>query len=351
MLTAFALVVASALPAAVKIEAGKPYRRNKAEKEPMSLSGIAWSGKDDLYYAVADNDDVRANELGLHRLWITLSKDGLSVKNWKALDVMATIRLEGVKDVEGCAVDPFTGKVWVVDEANTEIGEYDPETAKPRRFLSVSKRFRRHTINYGLESLTISPDGLVLWTANEEALPVDGNRSSPVDGTMVRLVKYTRKSVRGTFAPAGEYAYKTEKWHNEHSCGRKGRRGVADLCALPDGSLLVLERELSFSHDGTGLLGKASGMFYWEIFRVEKPEGATDVRRLDSLLGTKYKPVRKTSLISDYGSVVMHAPNYEGLALGPELGPGKRSLLLVSDAGDGYTGAYLLPLVIEISDK
>ena len=44
--------------------------------------------------------------------------------------------------------------------------------------------------NYGFESLTISGDGLTLWTANEEALTVDGDRSSYSDGTIVRLVKY-----------------------------------------------------------------------------------------------------------------------------------------------------------------
>jgi len=58
--------------------------------------------------------------------------------------------------------------------------------------------------------------------------------------------------------------------------------------------------------------------------------GATDVSKLDSLAGQSYTPVRKT-LLYDFARAGFLPDNIEGLALGPRLADGSRTLVLVSD--------------------
>src|SRR5690606_24093424 len=94
--------------------------------------------------------------------------------------------------------------------------------------------------NRGLESLTRRPDGQEMWTANEEALSVDGPLATTAAGTTVRL---QRLSAAGNgVTPAEQYAYVTEPIHSHASLGSEMQRGLVDLVSLPDGSLLALER-------------------------------------------------------------------------------------------------------------
>ena len=116
-----------------------------------------------------------------------------------------------------------------------------------------------------------------MWTANEEALTCDGPISAYGQTTTVRLCKFTRTTVHDAWTPAGQFPYTTEPWERQYNYSSKARHGVADLCALPDGSLLVLERDLSFS--STSEIGIAFGGSWlgWGIYRVATPEWATDV--------------------------------------------------------------------------
>ena len=91
------------------------------------------------------------------------------------------------------------------------------------------------------------------------------------------------------------------------------RSGVSDLCALEDGTLIVLERELS---------RKGVAPAYRVRLYAVRPRtiAAFDVER----------PVAKKLLFgADTGSA-----NYEGVCLGPRLENGDRTLVMVSDGGD-----------------
>ena len=55
----------------------------------------------------------------------------------------------------------------------------------------------------------------------------------------------------------------------------------------------------------------------------------------------------KEKLASGGGSVLTFG-NYEGICLGPPLPNGKRSVLLISDSGDGLSPPMLLPLVLSL---
>ena len=197
----------------------------------LESSGITYAGGD-LYYVVEDtNANVIPVTLSINRANGSLSKDGISFGT--------PVKCNGGNDMEGCAYDPYSGTVWISQETSALIREFDPVTGELLRSAPVPAVQKKYNGNYSLESLSMSGDGLVLWTANEESLTVDGDKSSQTVGSTVRLTKFVRQSVRDNWSNAGEWAYVTQPVGTARSEDHE-RSGVADLCALPDGSLLVL---------------------------------------------------------------------------------------------------------------
>ena len=306
----------------VTLTVGTPYRRPAL---PASLSDITWAGGT-RYYAVSD--DVFTDEVGLYPLTVELSSNGLSVVSCNISSPANRIQLADAYDLEAVAFDSANGTVWAADETRGTVKEYRVPDGSVVRLLSLPFDLWRPRSNLGIESLTLSEDGKTLWLCTEEALPCDGPRSSPTTGTKVRLLKYTRATVKDDFTLAGTYFYMTDAWSQPFDFKGKGRRGVSGLCALPDGSLLVLERELSFG-GSNALTAAATARLSFAIYRVDA------------------SGCGKEKLASGGGSVLTSG-NYEGICLGPPLPNGKRSVLLISDSGDGLSPPMLLPLVLSL---
>lgn len=280
----------------------------------VEISGVTWAGGD-RYYAVDDADRK------LYPLVIEIDRaSGAIVTN----SVGTGVPLAGAGDPEGCALDPGSGTVWVSDEKGARIREYDPATGAVLRAAPVPSIFSQCRKNFSFEALTISEDGGTMWTCNEEALECDGATSTKEEGSVVRLTRFTRPSPSGTWTAAGQWAYLTQPVGSDPWL-RGGepmtRSGVAGLCALPNGTLLVLERCLA----GTGL---RNATFFTRIFQVDFA-GATEVSGLDSLKGADYSRVAKTPLFDEN----VGWANYEGICLGPRLDDGSRLLVLVADGG------------------
>jgi hypothetical protein len=156
----------------------------------------------------------------------------------------------------------------------------------------------------------LSPDGASLFTANEEKLAPDGR--DPEGHKRIRVLRYERGGAGG-FEPSEEFFYLTES-----------RTGVADVAALSESELLVLE------HDN-------------RVFRVSL-EGAEDVSNKKSLAAPGLEPLEKELLVNPAyyaqdgagGSdarIGTELGNLEGLALGPRLPDGRSTLLLQNDDG------------------
>lgn len=210
--------------------------------------------------------------------------------------------LDGVNDGEGCAWDPLRKTVWVSDEVGPFVSEHDPKTGRRLGELALTDDFRRIRPNRGPEGLTISPDGLTLWTCPEEAVEGDGPLASPTNGTLVRLHRYVRKSGRAAWRPAEEIPYRVDPFGGRDYHG-KSSSGVSGLCALSDGTLLVLEREMSVK----GVLPS----FRLRLYAVRPGEP------------------KRLLLDRDTGLAM-----YEGLCLASESAGGSSvRLLLVSDGG------------------
>ena len=342
-LIAFALVSAvTAASAAVSITSGT--EKSRPSGFPKSASGITYAGGD-TYYVVADNATASSDcpiEVGLYKVTMSFSADGKTISS---VSCGSRVELPMTTDLEAVAYDPASGNVWAADEQQKTIREYDPATGAVVSTLDVPPVLKQIQGNYGFESLTISGDGLTMWTANEESLSVDGPRSSFYVSATNRLVKFTRKTVHDDWVLTAMYPYVTDKWTQMYSYGSAGRRGISDLCALPDGSLLVLERELSTSTDGTGFSAGWNVNLYYTIYRIT-PQAmvmATDVKDVAGLKGGGWTAIEKGNPVTVVDAVWK---NYEGLCFGKRLSDSSCELVMLTDAGDGNTSAQLKPNVL-----
>ena len=307
---------------------------NRPTNDGIELSGITWAGGN-TFYAV--NDTNATNKL--YKLSMPLNSNG----EISSCSIVSSVTLANSSDLEGCAYDPATGNVWVSMEGNnSSIREYDPQTGALLRTAPLPVIFQNNMRgNFKLEALTISGDGLTMWTANEEALTCDGQISAKprsTGGTIVRLQKFTRASVRDNWIASAQYAYKTYGLNKAYGYKNTQRSGVAGLCALPNGQLLVLEREFSGTDDNSNLdsIWVGTSCSFTMAIVLADYSNASDVSTLPSLSQATYTPVSKTSLCNDSGSNTgsnTGFANYEGICLGPRNSDGSVSLLLISDGG------------------
>ena len=299
-------------------------RPSSATYGAEQISGITYAGGD-LYYAVDDND------VKLYPLTLAINRSNGSLSS-SGITVGTGVTMASSHDMEGCAFDPASGKVWISQETSALIREFDPATGELTRSAPVPAVQKQFAGNYSLEALTISGDGKTMWTANEEALKVDGPLATNSVGSVVRLTKFTRAAVRDNWTPAGEWAYVTQPIGTLKDSNT--RSGVSGLCALPDGTLLVLERRC---YDG-GFFPD----FNIRLYQVDFA-GATDVSGIPALKNASYTATKK-SLLWQY-THGNNMPNYEGVCLGPRLNDGSCTIVLISDGGSyAEEGVFVLKL-------
>jgi hypothetical protein len=275
----------------------------------QELSGIAWV-EADRYLAVSDEGG------SLFTLRIAIDpRDG----RIQSAAVETRLALPGSSDLEGVAVSADGTRVFVADERGPSIREYRLADGERIGSVEVPARFAALRSNLGFEALARGADGS-LWTANEDALMVDGATSSREAGAWVRLQRFDAK-----LRPSGQFAYRLDAVGSEMMIPNRGT-GLSELVALPDGGLLALERTLT----GSGLRIR--------LYEIDLRDAA-DVSRVADLSDAKIRPVGKR-LLWDHQSP---RANFEGAALGPTLAGGSRSLLLISDDGHGLT-QMLYPL-------
>ena len=312
---------------------------------PPGLSGLTRVGGD-MYYAVRDKG-------GFLQL-LTIRLDGTSGAITDCV-YHTTVVLKGQprSDFECVAWDDANRWVWAGDEFDGSICAFQPVTGEKVKTLAVPSVYDAFRYNMSFESLSIRANGLEMWTCNEDALcradavnregpPVDdGPLATRAHGAAVRIQKFARATPQADWRPAGQWAYRTDPIGGKDFI-RKARNGVAEMCCLDDGTVLVLEREMSIKQGG--LMPIPS--FRCRIYQVDFA-GATDVSAVMSLNGATYRPVAKKMVFDRDTRFAM----YEGLCLGPRLADGSRSLLMISDGDAGAkTSLYALKVCFS-SDK
>ena len=295
------------------------------------LSGIAWLNGS-TFYAVGDTSNLRR----VYEFNIRVSPANGHITE---ATLVQSLNLAAGFDLEGIAWCRPRGTWFISDEGSPPSGGVLREHILPGgdlvRTIATPSPLEKTRANFSFESCSWGAG--VLWTANEEALSHESTLSTASTGSLIRLQQFDH-----ALNPAGQWVYETDSYGFDSSLTTVERSGVVDLLALPDGSLLVLERAL-----GIGLIPSFRNRIYLLDFAV-----ATDVSLVDDLDEEKFTPVSKSLLWEkNFGSVPSR--NFEGLTLGPSLpllGDKSFSVLLVADNGSG-TQQHLYPLVVNGVDS
>lgn len=274
------------------------------------MSGITYMGEADGHHrflVVLDNSNK------VIELAAAFGANG----SLSSVSIARGISLTDSRDFEGIA---FTGAnpptLLLSEEGAPGVREYLFDDGAFVHAWTVPPVFASRRDNFGFESLTTR--GHVVWTANEEALTLDGALSTPSAGSVVRLLKFVDGSA------AAQHAYVTEPIHGIAITG--SRSGLSDLVLLPGGRLIALERSLAL----------ANPPFLSRIYGINL-DAATDVSSYtNGLLAHDYTPAAKTLLYS--GGLT----NLEGLCLGPRLDNGHWVMLGVVDDADPLSNNTLV---------
>lgn len=185
--------------------------------------------------------------------------------------------------------------------------------------------------NYNFESLAFDSVRQYLWTIPESTLRKDGQPATPQNGlaNQLRLMRFDWGKLSRYMTT---YAYQMDQ-PSTHKKADIYVMGVSELCALPDGQLLVLEREAFIPKIKIGAFCKCKLYLINPLNSEEfsmKEKFSSDTPFLKKRLLTEWK----TSLSLSKRSFA----NYEGMCLGPKLEDGSQVVILLSDSQDQYAG-------------
>ena len=285
------------------------------------LSGITYFGTD--LFAVASD---KGGKLGM----ATIKVDR---KTGEILDVSIgqIIELEGGRDIEALTIDPSTCMLLTADEADQSIVLHHFPSGRRGETVEVPKVFKQARPNLGFESLSAALGAGNIWATSEEPLKVDGPRATKEAGGLIRLQRFNQD-----LQPTEQFAYRVDPHRGSNNLIERAQSGVTGLVALPNGGLIVMERELG----GSGIPS-----FRVRLYLIDATN-ATDTSAIDALTEEKVTPVRKQLLFESNTGLA----NFEGITLGPQLDNGDYTLILISDDGSNqYNPQNLLSLRIPAS--
>jgi hypothetical protein len=284
-----------------------------------SMSGVTYLGPVNGNHRFVAAEQTKG-ELVQFDLALNASGAITGISDITAIDLAAGLNW----DFEGIAYTSATrNSVFLADETNPGVREVSLATGAQLQNLSLPAVFTNDRGNKSLESLTRNPNGTAMWTANEESLNPDGPSSEGGGATSVRLLKM---NVVGDVVSNGpQFAYQVEPIHGGPTI-LGAQSGLTDLIAMPDGTLLALERSVA----------AASPNFLNRVFEIDSIS-ATDVSGLAGLVGQLYTPVAKQLVWSGAADGGAVGQNLEGLSLGPRLVSGSWVLIGVVDDGDPFS--------------
>ena len=213
--------------------------------------------------------------------------------------------------------------------------------------------------NYNFESLAFDSVRQYLWTIPESTLRKDGQPATPQNGlaNQLRLMRLNwGKMKEDSNKEAYNEQVSNKEEYSEQVSSKKDSRymttyayqmdqpsthkkadiyvmGVSELCVLPDGQLLILEREAFIPKIKIGAFCKCKLYLINPLNSEEfsmKEKFSSDTPFLKKRLLTEWK----TGLSLSKRSFA----NYEGMCLGPMLEDGSQVVILLSDSQDQYAG-------------
>ena len=299
------------------------------------LSSITYDGARGVFYSLSDDQSV-LQPARFYTLTVDVSDGRLDNGDVQFQDV-TTLLTPGGQPYPPASFDPEgltlakSGELIVTSEGiaargiapfvrrYTVGGSYLGDLPVPDAFLPTSAT---HGVrqNLAFEAAAVAPNGRHLFVGMEGGLVQDGPAASLAGGSPARILRYNLANGRLD----AQYVYDTDPIAEPPVPGTAfAVNGLVELLPFNDQFMLSMERSFSVGAPGTGNTIK--------LYSVAFP-GADDVDGLDSLapvLGS-VRPVEK-SLLLDLRTLGLPLDNIEGMAIGPTLPDGRRSLILVSD--------------------
>lgn len=213
------------------------------------------------------------------------------------------------RDMEGICYRPSSCTLFISGEADNEVYEYTLDGQRTGRRLAMPAEFKKARRNLGLESLAYDPLSHRFFTTTERPLPGD---------SLLRI-----QTFGDDLQPAQQYLYRPDP-----PISPKYYHGVSALCALADGRLLVLERQVRVPRL------KLDAHTVIRIYEVQPPAShpspLTARQELPKRLLTEFH-TRLTLTSRKFA-------NYEGLCFLPSFGDTGGYLLLIADSQHHYKG-------------
>jgi 3-phytase len=321
-------------------ETSIPHAQKFQKTTIGGLSALAWANS--TLYALSD-DKGTVNEPRFYEFDLKIS--GKEIK----LIPKAVRFINGLPKENGrvAGLDPegiaryADGEILISSEGNNNAkpremprvfrvnskGKWIDDLPVPDKYLPELTGLQRKGIqnNLAFEGLSMWQDGQFVFTSIENCLTQDLGLLDGDQGNWIRILKFQDEGKRN-YKAAHEFAYKVDPLKNTEA-GAEVFRGVSEILTVSESKLLVLER---------GLRVQAKGLSYSVALYLADLSKATDTLAMEKLSIGKFTGVEKTKLVdfeADLAKVRKNkkVDNYEGLAWGPTLPDGRRSLLAIVD--------------------
>lgn len=309
------------------------------------LSALTYDRQRNLVYAISDDRSEFA-PARFYTLKLNLDAAQPKAPKIKQIEVAGVTFItdeagqpyaKGGVDPEGIVLSP-SGTLFISSEGVASKGiapfvrEFDLKTGQWKRSLLIPDRYLPKSENgkqtqgvgdnLGFEALTLNMSGgstvaiepFRLFTATESALTQDASPQNPQQGaSRNRVLHY---SLDPTYALLlSEHLYEMEPPPAGASF-----HGLTDMLAIDQGGHFI-SIERSFGSNGFGI----------KLFQLATGS-ASDTTTIENFQGAipGVQPIRK-KLLLDLNQLGVPLDNLEGIAFGPQLPDGGKSLLLISD--------------------
>lgn len=318
-------------------EARLPYRMDFRGTVVGGLSGLDHDPSSGLWFALSDD---RSDHAPARLYTLRLDVTAQALGSPELLDVITLRQPNGlpypsqrqggeVADPEAIRFVPHTRTLLWTSEGDGKLGldpflrEVDLSGQHLREFsLPTHLSMRANDEagvrnNLALEGLALTPDGLGAWVVMESALKQDGPIPTPsapggpcritlmdmASGRAVRQCSYIPDAIPASPIPPGAWA----------------DNGISEILMVDAHRMLVLERAYMM---GVGMSLR--------LYQVDTRDGSNTLD-LPALRTDNHRPLRKT-LVADLAQLgLSRLDNTEGMAWGPRLPNGHRTLVVVSD--------------------
>jgi hypothetical protein len=269
-----------------------------------------------------------------------LTFEGGKVTSARIEAAPGTLEAKDVRDPEGIAYMSSTQTLWVSGEKDQKILEYDLEGRPTGREMAVPSDFLPAELSTGngFESLSYSAATGEMWTVTEEPLKRDLQWFPAGEGRrMLRLQAFDGN----TLAPKKQRFYAMDAPQYKPASADTYIHGVAELLAMDDGTLLVLEREVYVpSYDSANKASMlsmiANAMAKVKLYLVD-PTSSKEALLSKVLVGSFY--TRFPGPLSLLAGADPQLANFEGMCLGPVV-DSHPTVLLVNDSERGKGNSY-----------